>query len=90
MREDAIQFLILVFLCLMAGLIMLFLLYWGFRRLKRALKDSSSFQCNSAWSIEQINELHKSGQLTDKQYRSLRDAVIRSTDRRSSPKNSQR
>ena len=57
--------------------IVLALLLWGLERLRKFLKDSPTFQSGTGWTIEQINELHKSGQLTDKQYRSLRDAVIR-------------
>ena len=57
--------------------IVLALLLWGLGRLRQYLKDSSHFQRGTGWTLEQINELHKSGQLTDKQYRSLRDAVIR-------------
>ena len=60
-----------------ASAIVLALLLWSLRRLRKFLKGSSAFQSGSGWTIEQINELHKSGQLTDKQYRSLRDAVIR-------------
>ncbi|NIA07838.1 MAG: hypothetical protein GWP14_09455 [Actinobacteria bacterium] len=81
MREEDVRFLILVFVCLVAALFVLILLFWGLRRLKRSLKDSSSLGSGSGWTIEQINELHESGRLTDKQYRSLRDAVIRSSDR---------
>ena len=57
--------------------IVLALLLWGLGRLRKSLKDSSAFQSGTGWTVEQINELHKSGQLTDKQYRSLRDAVIK-------------
>ena len=57
--------------------IVLALLSWGLERLRQSLKDSSTFQSGTGWTIEQINELHQSGQLTDKQYRFLRDAVIK-------------
>ena len=59
--------------------IVLALLLWGLECLRKFLKDSPTFQSDTGWTIEQINELHKSGQLTDKQYRSLRDTVIRNT-----------
>ena len=81
MPEEIVRLLILVLICLAAVLVVLTLLFWCFRRFKRSLNDSSSLESNSAWTIEQINELHESGRLTDKQYRSLRDAVIRSSDR---------
>ena len=59
--------------------IVLALLLWGLKRLSNFLKNSPTFQSGTGWTLEQINELHKSGQLTDKQYQSLRDAVIRNT-----------
>ena len=67
----------LLALVIAASAVILALLSWSLGRLRKFLKDSSAFRSSPDWTIEQINELHKSGQLTDKQYRVLRDAVIR-------------
>jgi len=79
--HEILRLWILIFIGLVVATILLALLFWDLRRLKRSLKDSSSRQGDAGWTIEEIDKLHESGQLTDKQYRSLRDAVIRSSDR---------
>ena len=79
--ENPFHFLILGSVCLAVGLVLMHLLYWGFKRLKRSLSDPCPVNSESSWTIEQINDLHKSGRLTDKQYRSMRDAVIRGAER---------
>ena len=87
--QEILRLLVLIFIGLIVATILLALLFWGLKRLKRSIKDSSSCQSGTGWTIEEIDKLHESGQLTDKQYRSLRNAVIRSSDR-SEPTSSSR
>ena len=70
--------------------IALALLFWGLACLRKSLKSPSGFQRGSGWTVQQIKELHQSGQLTDIQYRSLRDAVIRGLQKPQSENHSQR
>ena len=66
--------LIIVGLAILA--IVLAVLLWALGRLRKSLKDPPAFQLDTGWTIEQISELHKSGQLTDNQYRDLRQVVM--------------
>lgn len=66
------------------------LLFWALARLRKSLKTLSGFQRGSGWTVEQVKELHQSGQLTDIQYRSLRDAVIRGLQKSQSEGHSRR
>ena len=79
--QEILRLWILIFIGLVVTTILLALVFWGLRRLKRSFKDSPSRQDDAGWTIQEIDKLHESGQLTDKQYQSLRDAVIRSSDR---------
>ena len=58
--------------------IALAVLSWALGRLRKSLKNPPAFQKGTGWTIKQINRLHQSGQLTDKQYRSLRETISRS------------
>ena len=87
--QEILRLLVLIFIGLIVATILLALLFWGLKRLKRSLKDSPFRPGDAGWTIQEIDKLHESGQLTDKQYRSLRDAVIRSSDR-SEPTSSSR
>ena len=78
---NLVWLLLLVVVGLAILAIALAVLLWSLGRLRKSLKDPSAFQKGTGWTIEQISELHKSGQLTDKQYQSLRDAVIRDSQR---------
>ena len=78
---NIVWLLLLVFVGLAILAIALAVLLWALGRLRKSLKDPLAFQKVTGWTIEQINELHKSGQLTDKQYQSLRDAVIGDSQR---------
>ena len=80
----------LLILAVAAAVIVLTLLYWALARLKRSLKSPLAFQRGSGWTVEQIKELHQSGQLTDIQYRSLRDAVVRGMQKPHSEEHSRR
>jgi len=53
------------------------LLSWGLQRLRRSLKDSPDFQRSQGWTLEQVKRLYESGQLTDKQYKRLREEVAK-------------
>ena len=77
---NLVWLLLLVFVGLAILAIALAVLLWALGRLRKSLKGPSAFQKGTGWTIEQIGELHKSGQLTDKQYQSLRDAVIRDSE----------
>ena len=74
---NVVWLLALLFVALAILAIALAVLLWALGRLRKSLKDPPVFQSGTGWTIEQISELHKSGQLTDKQYQSLRDTVIR-------------
>jgi len=53
------------------------LAWWGLGRLRRYFRPYPPGSRSSGWTMEQIEKLHQSGQLTDQQYRALREAVIK-------------
>ena len=52
-------------------------LIWVLARLKRYLQVPSVPPSGSGWTLEQVERLHESGQLTDKQYKRLREEVAK-------------
>ena len=52
-------------------------LIWVLARLKRYLQGLSVPPSGSGWTLEQVKRLYESGQLTDKQYKRLREEVAK-------------
>ena len=52
-------------------------LIWVLARLKRYLQRPSVPLTGSGWTLEQVKRLYQSGQLTDKQYKRLREEVAK-------------
>ncbi len=52
-------------------------LIWVLARLKRYLQELSVPPSDSDWTLEQVKRLYESGQLTDKQYKRLREKVAK-------------
>ncbi len=67
--------LILAIGVLLLGLVVLI---WVLARLKRYLQRPSVPLTGSGWTLEQVKSLYESGQLTDKQYKRLREQVAKS------------
>ena len=57
----------------------LIVLFWITARLRRYLENSSGPLSGPGWTIGQIRKLHRSGELTDKQYQALREVIIKDT-----------
>ena len=65
-----------------AGLaVVWFLLSWTLRRLRKRFKSPPARPAGSGWSLKQARKLHKSGQLTDKQYEDLRGAILKGLEK---------
>ena len=52
-------------------------LIWVLARLKRYVQGLSVPPSGSGWTLEQVKRLYESGQLTDKQYKRLREEVAK-------------
>ena len=61
-------------------------LIWGLARLKRHLQVPSVPPSSSGWTLEQVKRLYESGQLTDKQYKQLREEVAKGLKKEGYPK----
>ena len=61
-----------------AGLALgLVVLSWGWARLRRHLQGPSVPLRGSGWTLEEVKRLYQSGQLTDNQYKRLREEVAK-------------
>ena len=67
--------LILAIGALLLGLVVLI---WVLARLKRYLQRPPVPPSGCGWTLEEVKRLYESGQLTDKQYKRLREQVAKS------------
>ena len=61
--------------------VILALLFWVLGRLRKSLQRPSAGAWGSGWTMEQINRLHQTGQLTDKQYQTLCETVMKDLEK---------
>ena len=65
-------------------------LIWGLARMKRRLQQLSVPPGDSGWTLEQVKRLYESGQLTDKQYKRLREEVAKALQKKGRVERSRR
>ncbi len=52
-------------------------LSWISRWLKRRFQQPPTALTGSGWTLEEVERLHKSGQLTDEQHERLREEIVK-------------